>query len=153
MHGLTRITVFVQALWDVQQGLCFHCGEPMVLKSAAGVKKALFATREHIYPRGNGGKRRRNNWVLAHYRCNHERGSTPPTLDQIAKAKAIYAILGLEPFTFNDAFDAVHARWENGKPYKAPKIADLIPEWKRRLIEGAEADERAAAVDGSAPAE
>jgi len=77
-----------------QKRLCFHCHEPMkptpVRKKRNGDYDKGW-TREHIVPKSKGG-RKGDNIVLAHYKCNQERGNVDPTLEMIERAKVINAI-------------------------------------------------------------
>jgi len=99
MKGFQNPPGILCALWEAQDGKCFHCDEPMFfMKSPASVDKKL-ATREHLYPVSKGGSRFRNNVVLAHALCNSQRGAPDePTPKEKAKAMVIYSLLGLTAF-------------------------------------------------------
>jgi hypothetical protein len=93
---------------EAQGNLCFHCDKPMMppgMEAPRGKQR----NREHVYPRA----RHRwlvNNQVWAHERCNTLRGSKPPTAAMIAKAKALYAVLGLTAFLNTRADKAGYAK-------------------------------------------
>lgn len=99
MHGLVNPSGLLQALWNIQRGECFHCGKPMHFVIAANLPKNQMATRDHIFPRCVRGKGLLNNIVLAHAKCNHDRGAPQfPTDDEIARTKEIYSKIGLTAF-------------------------------------------------------
>ena len=77
-------------LFLAQQGICFHCHEPMLWNPTApsGRRHKFGWTREHLVPRSKGGGNGEN-IVLAHKKCNEKRGNTPPTEEMLARAKAI----------------------------------------------------------------
>lgn len=85
----------VNRLWVVQSGRCFHCGEAMLMRVASNHGRGW--SREHIYPVSRGG-RNAGNVVLAHRKCNSARGNPEPSEDEIERALAIFAVLGLAPF-------------------------------------------------------
>jgi hypothetical protein len=55
----------LRAAWELQNGKCCWCGEPVPL---------LVATQEHILPVLLGGDNSRNNLAAAHAACNKARG-------------------------------------------------------------------------------
>lgn len=63
--------------FDHQKGLCCWCLEPMSDNPNAGNGDPNFATWEHIIPVSHGGSDKLINLVLAHYKCNQERGNQP----------------------------------------------------------------------------
>lgn len=68
------------AQFNYQDGLCCWCLEPMefVLPAFASgdIAEPLVATWEHIVPISRGGSETsRSNRVLAHFRCNVQRGN------------------------------------------------------------------------------
>ena len=77
-------------LFEVQKGLCFHCGEPMARHPYRKKSAPNGWTREHVIPRGNGGKDD-NNVVLAHNKCNGARGIKPLSDSDLIRAYAIMA--------------------------------------------------------------
>jgi hypothetical protein len=98
MHGLVDPPGMVCALWEAQAGLCFHCHKPMTFLRKSGGAKGDHATREHVYPKSQTGRYLLNNIVLAHARCNNQRGCKEPSHEEITRAKAIYMIMGMTPF-------------------------------------------------------
>jgi 5-methylcytosine-specific restriction endonuclease McrA len=97
-----RPTGFIRRLMLAQEGLCFHCSEPMLLGKAPG-PKTQHASREHIFPHATTGKGMVYNIVLAHDGCNSARGHRDPSPDEIARAARIYKILGIIPFVSAEA--------------------------------------------------
>lgn len=87
-----------------QGGRCFYCGEPF--------SKRRGITRDHLFPRSMGYDLGGNK-VAAHPRCNVAKGDRMPTPDEVDKASAIYAMLGmmlryrLEPITTVVAYGIV----------------------------------------------
>lgn len=63
-------------LFHSQHGLCYYCGEPMLLaKVPEGMRQpSTLATLDHLIPRSRGGTFCNNNVVAACKRCNTERG-------------------------------------------------------------------------------
>lgn len=55
-----------------QQGRCWLCGAPMLLN--VGKNHPLAVTWDHIRPRSKGGGSGQDNLMLAHRRCNGQRG-------------------------------------------------------------------------------
>lgn len=109
-----RFTGFMHRLYKAQGGLCFHCDEHMTQGNAPGSKGGLGANREHVFPHSSTGRDLVHNIVLAHVRCNKERGNREPSAAEIAKAARIYKLLGIEPFVTKAAYDAKHGsmrRW------------------------------------------
>lgn len=98
MHGFVEPQGMLCALWEAQDGCCFHCDRPMIFVRGAGFPKGDMATREHVYPRSTQGRNLHNNIVLAHSGCNNERGCRAPTDLELSKAKAIYAVMGMTAF-------------------------------------------------------
>lgn len=152
MHGFGVPDARSCALWEVQEGRCFHCGEDMILLGGPGTIKDYLATREHIYPRGGkAGKGLQNNIVLAHHGCNHKRGMAEPTEDEITRTQEIYAKMGLTAFVkavtmeednFRyDVFTAAKLRLTGEYPKipkslgryitppPSPKLGEIIPKY------------------------
>jgi hypothetical protein len=152
--GLLKPDGRVCALFEVQEGKCFHCDKPMMLLAQGGTPKTVFATKEHVHPRGNGGWGMANNIVLAHYACNHKRGDKKPTDEEIERTKEIYAKFGMVAFDSKSdrdvsrekAFGAAKRRFdrregifadipisiietqpEEAAKYSPPKLGDIIP--------------------------
>jgi hypothetical protein len=92
-----RPTGFIRRLMKAQDGECFHCDEPMLLRPDIGPADR-FANREHVFPHATTGKGMVYNIVLAHYGCNIDRKDRQPSAAEIAKAARIYKILGIIPF-------------------------------------------------------
>ncbi len=81
-------------LYLAQKGLCFHCGNSMKMGSATKLANGKFNmgwTREHVVPLSKGGKNT-GNIVLAHIKCNTQRGNADPTPDMLERLKAIHAV-------------------------------------------------------------
>lgn len=81
----------LRRLYIAQRGRCSLCGAlilPDLLRDhpAAG-------SEDHIVPRFLDGKGLAHNKLLAHRRCNTERGFTPPTPELVAFAAAVHARL------------------------------------------------------------
>jgi hypothetical protein len=62
---------------------CHWCHARMLFRDDEGYHQnsPLSATIEHVIPLGIGGLDNANNRVLAHKKCNHERGSNMPELE------------------------------------------------------------------------
>lgn len=71
-------------LYLAQRGRCFHCLEPMLLKRGGSGY-----TFEHIRPSSKGG-RKYGNVVLAHSKCNADRGDSDPTAEMLERCHRIY---------------------------------------------------------------
>ena len=85
---------FIDDLFNAQQGLCFHCAQPMTRRQ----DQERGWTREHVFPRARSGYLLLNNVVLAHPHCNQEKDDREPTKMEIDRAAMIYSILNLIPF-------------------------------------------------------
>jgi 5-methylcytosine-specific restriction endonuclease McrA len=55
-----------QELWEIQNGRCCWCGQPMAADAA---------TIEHIIPVSLGGRNKWDNKAVSHKQCNRDRGS------------------------------------------------------------------------------
>lgn len=87
-------------LYRAQHGRCFHCLQPMVeIPFRIGLVPNGW-TREHVFPRARGSSGIGNNFVLAHQRCNLQRGSRMPTDIEIIRTIRLYREIGLEAFQF-----------------------------------------------------
>ena len=66
---------FREVLFKQQEGLCFHCNQPMSLtnRKRNGQPARDFATFEHLKRRQQGGKVDSTNIVLMHYKCNRKK--------------------------------------------------------------------------------
>lgn len=73
-------------LMFAQGGRCFYCGEPF--------SKRRGPTRDHLFPRSLGCDLPGNK-VAAHSKCNSAKGSRMPTPEEVERASAMYAALGL----------------------------------------------------------
>lgn len=80
------------ALWRAQNGRCFHCGDPMLIRVRGNHGRRW--SREHLVPRALGGAGA-GNVVLAHRACNAARGCSLPSQSESDRARAIYAALEL----------------------------------------------------------
>lgn len=96
-------TKLMKSLHRAQDGNCFHCAEAVALVWVAGTPKKDSITQEHVFPHATTGKGLIHNIVIAHARCNYERGDRQPTPDEIARAARIYKHLGLTPFVLGDS--------------------------------------------------
>lgn len=83
-----RETRAVTALFEIQQGRCFHCGEPMLRGRDQQRDKRRGWSREHVIPKSQAPGLH-GNIVLAHYSCNTERADRLPTVEEVARAWAI----------------------------------------------------------------
>ena len=63
-------------IWRDQHGLCYWCREPVLWN--APEKSPEYATIDHLLPLSRGGRDLVSNWVVAHARCNGQRGNTLP---------------------------------------------------------------------------
>jgi HNH endonuclease len=74
-----------------QNNLCFHCHEPLILLDPATFYKPgttnqdLIASYDHVIPLYGNGTNRIRNIVIAHRRCNSNKGSTPPTPEMLER--------------------------------------------------------------------
>lgn len=67
-----------------QFGLCHWCEKPMFLeREHNGNLPHDYATFDELMPRSRGGKRSRENQVLAHRLCNSQRGNTIATRKKV----------------------------------------------------------------------
>jgi hypothetical protein len=98
MYGFVDPNGHICLLFEAQHGLCFHCHKPMVFFRDDGDGAKHMATREHVYPRANGGDHYSNNIVLAHGDCNERRGCPHPTDDEIARTIKLYRGFGMTAF-------------------------------------------------------
>lgn len=69
-----------------QGGRCFYCDQPF--------SKRRGITRDHLFPRSMGCDLSGNK-VAAHSRCNVAKRDRMPTPEEVDKAGAIYAALGM----------------------------------------------------------
>lgn len=67
-----------QELFDLQDGLCWICHEPM--QQFARPRDPLAPSIDHIIPLSKGGKNDPSNKLLAHVRCNIRRGNQVPSV-------------------------------------------------------------------------
>ena len=65
-----------EVLFEMQRGRCALCGFPMRREYSNHPRSA---TIDHVFPRSAGGKNTKDNRVLAHQRCNVEKGDRAPT--------------------------------------------------------------------------
>ena len=86
-HG-KRETRAVAALFEIQHGSCFHCGEPMLRGADQQRDKRRGWSREHIVPKAQAPGLH-GNIVLAHVGCNTARADRLPTVDEVARAWVI----------------------------------------------------------------
>jgi hypothetical protein len=86
-HG-KRETRAVAALFEIQDGCCFHCGEPMLRGADQQHNKQRGWSREHVVPKSQAPGLH-GNTVLAHVGCNAARADRLPTVDEVARAWAI----------------------------------------------------------------
>jgi 5-methylcytosine-specific restriction endonuclease McrA len=68
-----------------QGGACFYCQKPLGIRSA---------TEDHLVPRSLGGTRTANK-VIACVKCNQAKAARRPTESEVAKARDLYAQLGI----------------------------------------------------------
>lgn len=94
----TQLKKLQRIIFTAQHGLCFHCDNIMLEKVAPGQHGGYGWSAEHIHPLCGTGRGMSNNVVFAHPGCNGAKGGREPTEEEIAKGRAIYAILGLEAF-------------------------------------------------------
>lgn len=78
LHGVPR-----KALMQAQGGKCFYCGNP-----------PRRPTDDHLVPRWQGGTLVANK-VIACWKCNNQKGGRMPTPEEISRARAVYALLGI----------------------------------------------------------
>lgn len=64
---------------------CFYCGRPLTEKQA---------TRDHLFPRALGRDLALNK-VMACRKCNCKKGCRLPTQEELDRARALYAGLGM----------------------------------------------------------
>lgn len=147
MHGFTEpLGIRIERLWNVQGGLCFHCGEPMIRSreeqvATKGRTKSL-ATKEHVFPKSIK-RGLQNNVVLAHASCNNSKGARMPTPAEIARTKEIYQKMG------ETAFCGLDPGWLHQSTFQrhGPRVVRRLPspqfkyEWKNMSTIDAEAVE------------
>lgn len=83
-HG-KRETKVIAALFEIQHGRCFHCGELMLRGGAQQHDKRHGWSREHIIPKSLAPGLH-GNTVLAHVGCNAARADRLPTVEEVARA-------------------------------------------------------------------
>jgi hypothetical protein len=83
-----RETRVIAALFEIQDGRCFHCGEPMLRGVDQQRDKKRGWSREHIVPKAQAPGLH-GNIVLAHPSCNAKRADRLPTVEEVARAWAI----------------------------------------------------------------
>lgn len=66
-------------LFKKQGGLCHWCNEPM--RQDVSPLHPLSVTIEHVIPLGRNGLDNPNNIVLAHKKCNNDRGDDMPEIE------------------------------------------------------------------------
>lgn len=86
-------------------------------------------TREHVIPLSKGGVRGQTNIVLAHSKCNSDRGNSAPTDDMLKRADEIREkSLKFSPKSAKEALMSLERRnhylWP--KAYKAPANRDTL---------------------------
>lgn len=78
-------------LWIKQQGLCWLCMEPMV--RFTDKDDPMGVSRDHLRPRSRGGASKSRNYLLAHRKCNTDRGAPKLTATnaeiQVLKREAL----------------------------------------------------------------
>jgi 5-methylcytosine-specific restriction endonuclease McrA len=74
-------------LFDLQDGLCWICHQPMKL----GTRPChpLAPSVDHVVPLSKGGKNHPSNKLLAHVRCNGRRGNQMPKASPWAAVMAL----------------------------------------------------------------
>lgn len=96
--------------WFVKQnGFCFLCGKPLDHTT----------TKDHLIPRGRGGVHNWSNIVLAHHECNHDKASSLPSIELLAKFKLIFDHF---PKTYSGNY---HGLYHNDEILRAEE------EWKK----------------------
>ena len=68
-------------LFLAQRGRCFYCFRPMTTTRGGHI---VGYTMDHFYPKCKGHKLT-GNTVLAHARCNEEKGARNPTDSELAR--------------------------------------------------------------------
>lgn len=86
--GATGERPVVADLYRAQEGLCFHCFEPMNRLPGGSDRNPAGWTREHVIPRSDGAGKK-GNLVLAHPGCNQKRGTAPLSPIDAARARLI----------------------------------------------------------------
>lgn len=61
-------------IFEEQKGLCWLCGEPMLLDG----RSPKFASFDHVIPKSEGGTTYHTNLKLAHRKCNSARNHKFP---------------------------------------------------------------------------
>lgn len=62
-----------QKFMIAQQGKCWLCGG--LMRVDVHTFHALYATWDHVLPKSKGGANHQDNLMLAHRKCNRERGN------------------------------------------------------------------------------
>lgn len=63
----------LRALHEKHGGKCYYCGTTTTLTGCKRRANWKAATKDHVVPRCRGGTRKRDNVVLACFRCNNEK--------------------------------------------------------------------------------
>lgn len=69
-------------LFDLQDGRCFYCREPM---NTTGADPNTLATLDEVFPRSLGYPQKRENCVLACMTCNQRKANRMPTDEEIER--------------------------------------------------------------------
>jgi len=81
-------------LAELQDNLCFQCGEPMRLPHPDAsygngeLNAEDYASYDHLYPKIKGGKGGFN-LVISHRGCNSKKGDRPPTPQELVKLEVL----------------------------------------------------------------
>lgn len=78
-------------LFLAQKGRCFHCGGVMAMRPMLARRRNDDGyTKDHLVPQSAGG-RMKGNIVLAHWKCNNQRGDRMPTDEMSQRCTKLWA--------------------------------------------------------------
>ncbi len=93
-HHQRRRRRLLIRLAELQDNLCFHCGESMRLPDPDAsygngeLNAEDYASYDHLHPRIKGGKGGFN-LVISHRGCNSKKGDRPPTFEEMEKLESL----------------------------------------------------------------
>lgn len=76
--------------WLAQNGRCYLCGQPLELLRKRHKRDS--SSREHVRPK-SAGHDLKDNWLVAHKKCNELKGSRPPTACELLFLDVVNEIL------------------------------------------------------------
>ena len=99
---------YAAAVYAVQEGNCFYCGEFITMRNRGKWKRYRLATKDHVFPQSRPGLRNGDNAhlrgiVMACKRCNGRKGDRAPTENEVRRLEELEAMVRMK---FPHACDA-----------------------------------------------